>query len=55
MSYEDFPEEDRRAEAQFLRECAVRLDAAEREDPGRGYGNRAEIKRLLAEELEPDG
>jgi hypothetical protein len=55
MSITDYPDEDRRAEAQFLRECATRMDAAEREDPGRGYARRAEIKRLLAAEVEPDG
>lgn len=49
----EYPDEDRRAEAEFLRECAIRLEAEEREDPGQGYGRRAEIKRLLADEVEP--
>jgi len=49
----DYPEEDRAAVARHLREYAIRLDAADREDPERGYGNRAAILERLADEVDP--
>ncbi|MFA9460902.1 hypothetical protein [Thiohalorhabdus methylotrophus] len=54
MDITEYPDEDRQAVAEFLRAEAIRLNRASLEEGSEAFGNRAEMLRHLADEVEPE-